>query len=158
MFLVLLLYLFFFCKQKTAYELRSSDWSSDVCSSDLYFHSFLLRPSDRGGGEIITLVVMVEIGLDGAGIDIVLVLAEESRSQPPQRLARQKDDQGGEDARGRDGAILNRPQRPVGHLAALFAPALPGAAYEIAGLQPVLEGAGGGGELPPRLFRSEEHT
>src|SRR3546814_7699274 len=26
---------FFFCKQKTAYEMRSSDWSSDVCSSDL---------------------------------------------------------------------------------------------------------------------------
>src|SRR3546814_3565006 len=26
---------FFFVKQKTAYELRSSDWSSDVCSSDL---------------------------------------------------------------------------------------------------------------------------
>src|SRR3546814_8564079 len=26
--------LFFFCKQKTAYELRISDWSSDVCSSD----------------------------------------------------------------------------------------------------------------------------
>src|SRR3546814_10343686 len=26
----------FFCKQKTAYELRISDWSSDVCSSDLY--------------------------------------------------------------------------------------------------------------------------
>src|SRR3546814_6646455 len=27
--------LFFFCKQKTAYEMRISDWSSDVCSSDL---------------------------------------------------------------------------------------------------------------------------
>src|SRR3546814_4031357 len=29
------LYLFFFFKQKTAYEMRISDWSSDVCSSDL---------------------------------------------------------------------------------------------------------------------------
>src|SRR3546814_6622589 len=27
---------FFFFKQKTAYELRISDWSSDVCSSDLF--------------------------------------------------------------------------------------------------------------------------
>src|SRR3546814_9322683 len=27
--------LFFFVKQKTAYELRISDWSSDVCSSEL---------------------------------------------------------------------------------------------------------------------------
>src|SRR3546814_10829001 len=26
---------FFFFKQKTAYEMRMSDWSSDVCSSDL---------------------------------------------------------------------------------------------------------------------------
>src|SRR3546814_18739809 len=25
----------FFCKQKTAYDMRISDWSSDVCSSDL---------------------------------------------------------------------------------------------------------------------------
>src|SRR3546814_5874715 len=30
-----LMYLFFFFKQKTAYEMRISDWSSDVCSSDL---------------------------------------------------------------------------------------------------------------------------
>src|SRR3546814_3548899 len=29
------LLLFFFFKQKTAYEMLSSDWSSDVCSSDL---------------------------------------------------------------------------------------------------------------------------
>src|SRR3546814_1072127 len=28
--------LLFFFKQKTAYEMRISDWSSDVCSSDLY--------------------------------------------------------------------------------------------------------------------------
>src|SRR3546814_4790867 len=28
-------YDFFFFKQKTAYEMRISDWSSDVCSSDL---------------------------------------------------------------------------------------------------------------------------
>src|SRR3546814_3268515 len=28
--------MFFFFKQSTAYELRIGDWSSDVCSSDLY--------------------------------------------------------------------------------------------------------------------------
>src|SRR3546814_2966386 len=32
---VYLLLFFFFFKQKTAYEMRISDWSSDVCSSDL---------------------------------------------------------------------------------------------------------------------------
>src|SRR3546814_6561886 len=40
---------FFFFKQKTAYEMRISDWSSDVCSSDLGDQ----RPRDRadpGGG------------------------------------------------------------------------------------------------------------
>src|SRR3546814_1963684 len=30
----LILHCFFFFKQKTAYEMRISDWSSDVCSSD----------------------------------------------------------------------------------------------------------------------------
>src|SRR3546814_2185883 len=32
---VVCLFFFFFFKQKTAYEVRISDWSSDVCSSDL---------------------------------------------------------------------------------------------------------------------------
>src|SRR3546814_4927536 len=32
---MLVFFLFFFFKQKTAYEMRISDWSSDVCSSDL---------------------------------------------------------------------------------------------------------------------------
>src|SRR3546814_9180249 len=32
---VVLLCILFFFKQKTAYEMRISDWSSDVCSSDL---------------------------------------------------------------------------------------------------------------------------
>src|SRR3546814_7963784 len=36
-FIGCLVYVFFFFKQKTAYEMRISDWSSDVCSSDLCF-------------------------------------------------------------------------------------------------------------------------
>src|SRR3546814_4463061 len=36
--------IFFFFKQKTAYEMRISDWSSDVCSSDL-------RPAVASGLE-----------------------------------------------------------------------------------------------------------
>src|SRR3546814_9531871 len=43
---------FFFFKQKTAYEMRISDWSSDVCSSDLH--------GDLAGGGI-------GARLDGAG-------------------------------------------------------------------------------------------
>ena len=30
---------FFFFKQKTAYEIGTGDWSSDVCSSDLVFYA-----------------------------------------------------------------------------------------------------------------------
>src|SRR3546814_5964168 len=45
-FCFLLLYFCFF-KQKTAYEMRISDWSSDVCSSDLFSPS--PPPSPREG-------------------------------------------------------------------------------------------------------------
>src|SRR3546814_2897487 len=45
---------FFFFKQKTAYEMRISDWSSDVCSSDLAPGrsplSPLAKPRPEGGG------------------------------------------------------------------------------------------------------------
>src|SRR3546814_4985977 len=34
-------FLFFLFKQKTAYEMRISDWSSDVCSSDLRQHQLV---------------------------------------------------------------------------------------------------------------------
>src|SRR3546814_16174751 len=42
---------FFFFKQKTAYEMRISDWSSDVCSSDLGrdLPRHLLRAARRHG-------------------------------------------------------------------------------------------------------------
>src|SRR3546814_4198712 len=42
---VLVVFIFFFFKQKTAYEMRISDWSSDVCSSDLG-----RQPRQHGGG------------------------------------------------------------------------------------------------------------
>src|SRR3546814_5510609 len=35
MYVIVIAVSFFFFKQKTAYEMRISDWSSDVCSSDL---------------------------------------------------------------------------------------------------------------------------
>src|SRR3546814_9124411 len=44
-----MLFCFFFFKQKTAYEMRISDWSSDVCSSDLKLAVALLgRPGGVG--------------------------------------------------------------------------------------------------------------
>src|SRR3546814_1948292 len=44
----LYLYNFFFFKQMTAYEFRISDWSSDVCSSDLYFMILAAIPAVFG--------------------------------------------------------------------------------------------------------------
>src|SRR3546814_2293687 len=59
---------FFFFKQKTAYELRISDWSSDVCSSDLrgefgagQDHGGGARTQGQGGH------LALEIGLGGVG-------------------------------------------------------------------------------------------
>src|SRR3546814_15062791 len=43
---------FFFLKQNTAYEMRISDWSSDVCSSDLYNHN--LDTSEENYSTIIS--------------------------------------------------------------------------------------------------------
>src|SRR3546814_10199256 len=40
-----------FFKQKTAYEVRISDWSSDVCSSDLHRQRAQHRPHARRGGR-----------------------------------------------------------------------------------------------------------
>src|SRR5213082_2865631 len=43
-------FFFFFFKQKTAYEIVSGDWSSDVCSSDLFSTQACQSSSARGTG------------------------------------------------------------------------------------------------------------
>src|SRR3546814_9843658 len=44
---------FFFFKQKTAYEMRISDWSSDVCSSDLmHVPTALSQPRDTAAAVV----------------------------------------------------------------------------------------------------------
>src|SRR3546814_7422966 len=48
-------FFFFFFKQKTAYEMRISDWSSDVCSSDLHGTAHrrrLARAAQRPVGQV----------------------------------------------------------------------------------------------------------
>src|SRR3546814_9996442 len=49
---------FFFFKQKTAYEVRISDWSSDVCSSDLVDGATLV--SGRSAFRIVVPRAMAE--------------------------------------------------------------------------------------------------
>src|SRR3546814_6873455 len=48
----------FFCKQKTAYEMRISDWSSDVCSSDLYMRPI---PINASVGMLLSLAVALVV-------------------------------------------------------------------------------------------------
>src|SRR3546814_2773037 len=55
------LFCFFFFKQKTAYEMRISDWSSDVCSSDLAKRSQLgAHYTDRDKIMMIVRPVIIE--------------------------------------------------------------------------------------------------
>src|SRR3546814_5123432 len=49
------LFFFFFFKQKTAYEMRISDWSSDVCSSDLL---------GRADVQIVQWILQRHVGLE----------------------------------------------------------------------------------------------
>src|SRR3546814_10838602 len=70
-----LLFFVFFFKQKTAYEMRISDWSSDVCSSDLRL--------DRGEAPVIfgdgkQSMDMVYVG-DIARANILAARSEERR-------------------------------------------------------------------------------
>src|SRR3546814_20107101 len=53
----------FFVKQKTAYEMRISDWSSDVCSSDLHRHP----GEDDGAGTGRPVVPLPD---HGGGIEV----------------------------------------------------------------------------------------
>src|SRR3546814_7956429 len=50
--------MFFFFKQKTAYEMRISDWSSDVCSSDLKESEGLILLTSNG--DIVNEILRAE--------------------------------------------------------------------------------------------------
>src|SRR3546814_1088521 len=91
--------LFFFFKQKTAYEMRISDWSSDVCSSDLWNdEETLRRPGDvmardrelwdfqrslvtADGVERVMLVNARRMALPDSEEDAVLVTASDITAQ-----------------------------------------------------------------------------
>src|SRR3546814_5067131 len=52
---ILYIIIFFFFKQKTAYEMRISDWSSDVCSSDLNALNALKKDQAVKSGNIASI-------------------------------------------------------------------------------------------------------
>src|SRR3546814_2990870 len=73
MIFAVLFVIFFFFKQMTAYELRISDWSSDVCSSDLCFtdHKAAAQCVVRIGfeGAIRHLLHAVDVKPEGEELD-----------------------------------------------------------------------------------------
>src|SRR3546814_7196121 len=68
------LFFFFFFKQKTAYEMRISDWSSDVCSSDLGLRHCAFRTVDKQDNPVNhgedALNLTAEIGVAGRINDV----------------------------------------------------------------------------------------
>src|SRR3546814_4353196 len=59
--------MFFFFKQKTAYEMRISDWSSDVCSSDLIARTYIELFQ---GTPLMMQLFLVFFGVALAGVEI----------------------------------------------------------------------------------------
>src|SRR3546814_7078237 len=82
-----LIILLFFFKQKTAYEMRISDWSSDVCSSDLGADAAarlvlgrFQRLQDADGGVVIAAAGLGEVdAAGGAHQQLHAERSEESR-------------------------------------------------------------------------------
>src|SRR3546814_4803606 len=60
--------MFFFFKQKTAYDMRISDWSSDVCSSDLVGDVGALELTTRVNGTILQEMKYDDLIFDFANI------------------------------------------------------------------------------------------
>src|SRR3546814_4081480 len=84
MFCVFLL--FFFFKQKTAYEMRISDWSSDVCSSDLLDNRYGLHWRKLWRGRDCH---RVDCGFRGFGVAVCEVLrVDETLAGVPETLRR----------------------------------------------------------------------
>src|SRR3546814_3732017 len=61
---------FFFFKQKTAYEMRISDWSSDVCSSDLATRPLLRCKWNIMNSGDLGFLKAVLYNNDGPGLDL----------------------------------------------------------------------------------------
>src|SRR3546814_6364590 len=92
--------MFFFFKQKTAYEMRISDWSSDVCSSDL---EAVGEAAHRQPAEEVGLVELAEDGADPHRrlhiaaivhvVDVVLVVDHQGDLRAPGRRRQRRSEE-----------------------------------------------------------------
>src|SRR3546814_8245079 len=90
---------FFVCKQKTSYEMRISDWSSDVCSSDLVQAGLVIAhvPFERRYA-----------GLLGKGLRLGVVAGIVCGDREPHVLERQADCLANSTCSARDDCNLDR--------------------------------------------------
>src|SRR3546814_2472266 len=72
---------FFFFKQKTAYEMRISDWSSDVCSSDLADEFWAAFGAPEDPSDALGVPAGTEIGEFNMGLSILSGLFDDSVTQ-----------------------------------------------------------------------------
>src|SRR3546814_9981640 len=79
--MLLCVFVFFFFKQKTAYEMRISDWSSDVCSSDLMYTLYYAP----GAASFVVHWLLIEAGAEYQ-LQRVNLQAGEQRSEAYRKL------------------------------------------------------------------------
>src|SRR3546814_7550392 len=99
--------IFFFFKQKTAYEMRISDWISDVCASDLPV--LLLRAGTAEQTGLLRFVISAQALWRQRGISVDLVITHEGTSgyiEPVrEQLLEVLRDQNAQDRLGTNGGI-----------------------------------------------------
>src|SRR3546814_20472067 len=96
----LLRFCFFFFKQKTAYDMRISDWSSDVCSSDLVTARFDLREVENvlqqgqqmapGAFDAVDILMLLLVEHPGIAEAQELRVADHAVERGPQPVADRK--------------------------------------------------------------------
>src|SRR3546814_10800706 len=98
---------FFFFKQKTAYEMRISDWSSDVCSSDL------LQAAEDIELERQQLHEQWKLRLERAGYETALVRRRYEAVDPDNRLVARTLERDWECALSAEQALRDEQQRAL---------------------------------------------
>src|SRR3546814_7451146 len=103
-----LMFFIFFFKQKTAYEMRISNWSSDVCSSDLGEEFRRVAHAFEEQREDADPVVIDQRVHDLGGIEIGLVAGRDPMAEPDQILHRAAEHRPADPAALRDEGDVDR--------------------------------------------------
>src|SRR3546814_6730033 len=147
----------FFFKQKTAYEMRISDWSSDVCSSDLSALTTSTPPgrfsiSERASSVALWAVTMMDGSPPASACAAVKGMAERTRADPPLKKRI------GEDIMNNLDRAHARRALPMNHAAKSVRFRMASITGSEVGRRSCWRGWRRGKPAANRYFRSEEHT